>query len=155
MAICVVFAACEEDILILKTTKGHSKDTVMNFQPRTEKEIADNRLLPKGEYDFEILDAWEKKSSAGNDMIELKVRVSNGDGVSRTLADYLVAKRAEKLLHCCRACGLVEKYDTGCLSGDDFPGKRGRLKLAVEKSKKGYPDKNVIADYLVTTLPAA
>lgn len=121
----------------------------MNFQPRTEKEIADSKLLPRGDYDFEILDAEEKKSSAGNDMIELKVQVSNGKGVSRTLPDYLLEKRAEKLRHCCKACAILDKYETGLLANDDFVGKRGRLKLGVEKDRAGkYPPKNVIVDYL-------
>jgi hypothetical protein len=120
----------------------------MNFEPKSEKEITDSRLLPKGECDFEIIDAAEKKSAADNDMIELKVRVSNGTGQPRTLTDYLLPKRAGKLRNCCAACGLLDKYENGCLSDDDFPGKRGRLKLGIEK-KKGYPERNVIADYLV------
>jgi hypothetical protein len=120
----------------------------MNFQPRTEKEIADSALLRKGDYDFEILDASEKKSAAGNEMIELKLRVSNGNGLSRTVNDYLLGKRAEKLRHCCAVCGLLDKYETGCLSGDDFAGKRGRLKLSIERGKRGYPDRNVVEDYL-------
>jgi hypothetical protein len=121
----------------------------MNFQPRTETQIAAGKLLPRGDYYFEILDAWEKKSAAGNDMIELKVRISNDDGVVRTLSDYLVGKRPEKLRHCCVVCGLLEKYESGCLSNDDFPGKRGRLRLTIEKSRKGYPDRNVVKDYLL------
>jgi hypothetical protein len=94
----------------------------MDFQPQTEKQIADSKLLPKGNYDFEIVDAEEKKSSAGNDMIELKVQVSKGNGLARTLPDYLVPKRAEKLRHCCAACGLLEKYERGVLADDDFVG---------------------------------
>jgi hypothetical protein len=119
----------------------------MQFEPKTEKEIAESRLLPKGEYDFEIIDAKETTSAAGNNMIELKLRVSNGNGLARTLTDYLLARRAAKLLNCCAACGLLDKYESGVVSDDDFPGKRGRLKLAVEK-KKGWPDRNVIADYV-------
>jgi hypothetical protein len=119
----------------------------MKFQPKSEQEIADSRLLPKGEYDFEILDAEEKISAAGNDTIQLMVRVSNGNGLTRTLTDYLVAQRAGKLRNCCAACGLLEQYDRGAVNDNDFPGKRGRLKLMVEK-KKGYPDRNTIADYL-------
>jgi hypothetical protein len=122
----------------------------MNFQPRTEQEIADSKLWSKGDYDFEILDAGEKTSAAGNDMIELKVQVSNGDGLTRTLPDYLLSKRAEKLRHCAAVCGLIDKYLTGLLSSDDFVGKRGRLKLGVEKDRSGkYPPKNVVVDYLV------
>ena len=120
----------------------------MNFQPRSEREIAETALLRKGEYDFLIIDASEKRSAAGNEMIELKLNVSHGNGLTRTLNDYLVAKRPDKLRHCCVACGLLEKYESGCLSEDDFIGKRGRLRLAVEKSRKGYPDRNVVEDYL-------
>jgi len=121
----------------------------MQFQPKTEKEIAESRLLPKGEYDFEIIDAEETTSAAGNEMIELKVRVSNGDGIARMLTDYLLARRPAKLRNCCAACGVLDKYESGVVSDDDFPGKRGRLKLGIEK-KRGYPDRNVVADYLVT-----
>jgi hypothetical protein len=32
----------------------------MQFQPRTEKDILESRLFPKGEYDFEITEAAEK-----------------------------------------------------------------------------------------------
>ena len=119
----------------------------MQFQPKTEKEIAESKLFPKGEYDFEIIDAVEKASAAGNDMIELKLRISNGDGMARVLTDYLLPKRAAKLRNCCAACGVLEKYESGVVSDDDFPGKRGRLKLTVEK-KKGWPDRNVVADYV-------
>ena len=119
----------------------------MNFEPKTQKEIDDNKLLPGGNYDFEILDAWETKSAAGNPMIELEVRIA-ANGHSRTLADYLVPKRPEKLMHCAAACGVLDRYEAGEVSESDFKGKRGRLKLVVERAKKGFPRRNVIQDYL-------
>lgn len=119
----------------------------MQFQPKTKQEIDDERLLPKGEYDFEIEDAEEKNSAKGNGMIQLTVRVSNGNGHSRKLTDYILPQKAEKLRNCCAACGVLDKYKSGTVSDDDFPGKCGRLTLKVEK-KKGWPDRNVIADYL-------
>ena len=123
----------------------------MQFNPCTEQEISDRKLLPKGDYDFEILDAWEKTSEAGNPMIEVKVRVSrNGSNLTRVLSDYLHAKKPEKLRHCCAACQLVEEYQSGSLHDDDFKGKRGRLRLAVERGRNGYASRNVIEDYLVS-----
>ena len=126
----------------------------MNFQPRTEQQIADSKLWNKGLYDFEILDAFERKSKAGNPMMELKHRLTDGNR-SRIISDYLLDETPEKLRHACAACGLLDKYETGCLSNDDFVGKRGQLKLIVEKAKDGYPAKNVIGDYLVAGVSAA
>lgn len=124
----------------------------MNFKPCTEQEIVDSKLWKKGVYQFEILDAFEKDSKAGNQMIELRVRVSDGSGAGRVLTDYLLEKTPEKLRHAAACCELLDKYDAGSLSGGDFRGKRGKLKLAVEKAKNGYPAKNVVADYLVENL---
>jgi len=119
----------------------------MQFQAKTKQQIDDERLLPKGNYDFEIEDAEEFTSAKGNDTIKLTVRVSNGNGLSRKLTDYILAQRAGKLRNCCAACGILDKYERGAVNDNDFPGKRGRLKLAIEK-KKGYEPRNVVADYL-------
>jgi hypothetical protein len=126
----------------------------MNFKPHTEQEIADGKLWAKGVYPFEILDAFEKTSKAGHPMIELKIRIASDKG-SRIIPDYLLEQTPEKLRHACAACGLLEKYETGCLSNDDFVGKQGRLKLSVEKARNGYPAKNVVADYQVASEPSS
>jgi len=125
----------------------------MNFTPKTEQQILDSKVWPKGDYAFEIIEAAEKVSQAGgNPMIELKVKVSRADGVSKTITDYLLEKTPEKLRHCCAACGpeLLRKYDTGIVADDDFVGHRGRLRLGIEKAKKNseYPDRNVILAYI-------
>lgn len=121
----------------------------MNFKPCSEKEIADRKIWAKAVYPFEILDAAEKVSqSGGNPMIELKMKVFGPDNSARVMTDYLVAKRAEKLRHAAAACGLLDKYERGSLTDSDFRAKRGKLKLGVEKGKSGYPDRNVVVDYL-------
>ena len=120
----------------------------MNFEPRSEKQIVEEKLWRKGVYQFEVIAATEKTSQAGNPMIELTLRLSDGNGSVRVISDYLVAKRAAKLRHAAAACGLLDRYETGCLGEGDFAGKRGKLKLAVEKGKNGYSDKNVVADYV-------
>src|SRR5205823_3150902 len=110
---------------------------------RTEQEIADSKLWPKGVYEFEVYEAVEKTSKAGNPMIELRHRLSDGTK-TRVISDYLLDGVAEKLRHACAACGLLEKYETGVLSNDGFVGQRGKLKLAIEKARGGYPAKNVV-----------
>jgi hypothetical protein len=123
----------------------------MNFKPCTEHEIADRRVWPKADYAFEITEAAEKVSQqGGNPMIELKVKIARPDGQAKTITDYLLEKTPEKFRHCCEACDLLAKYESGTVADDDFVGKRGRLRLGIEKAKKNsaFPDRNVIADYL-------
>jgi hypothetical protein len=71
----------------------------------------------------------------------------NGDGMARMLTDYLLPKRAGRLRDWCAAGGVLDKYQSGVVPDDDFPCKRGRLKLAIEK-KKGWPDRDVVAGYV-------
>ncbi len=127
----------------------------MQFKPCSEQELADRKLWAKGVYPFEIIEAEEKRSKAGKTMIELHVTITDRNGQARTVRDYLLGEMPDHLRNCCIACGLLDKYETGVLSHDDFVGKRGRLQLTIEKAKKnsGWPDRNVIAEYLVSTLP--
>lgn len=128
----------------------------MIFEPKTEQEIIEGKLWPKGEYGFEVVEASEKNSKAsGKPMIELKLKLSDGKGHGRTISDYLLAETPEKLRHAADACGLIDRYNTGNLAGNEFRGKRGKLKLGIEKDrKKVYPDKNVVLDYVCASAPA-
>src|SRR5437868_2287111 len=120
----------------------------MKFRQSTEDEIAANKLWPKGVYEFHIVDAEEKLSaSKGNPMIELRIEITRRDATKRYIRDYLVAQRPEKLLHAAMVCGVLKKYQDGLLSEDDFVGKRGSLKLGIQKSRD-YPTKNVVLDYV-------
>lgn len=121
----------------------------MKFQPKTEKEITEDNLLQPGVYDFEIVEGNDKTSQKGNDMIELKVCVYGTDGNARYVFDYLLESIAYKLRHACDACGLLETYQTGDLTSQDFVGKTGKCKINIQKDKTGqYADKNSIQDYV-------
>ena len=131
----------------------------MRFQPKTEEEINSDGLLSDGKYGFVISLATEKVSkTSGKDMIELTVRVYKDDGSFVQVFDYLTEGMAFKLRHACEACGLLAAYEAGELDANSFIGKEGFLKLKTQKGAlkdKGdpngerYPDKNVIADYIV------
>jgi hypothetical protein len=81
-------------------------------------------------------------------MIELRLKLTDVK-TSRTLIDYLLAETPEKLRHAASACSLIDRYDAGDLPGAAFNGKKGKLRLGIEKDKKKvYPDKNVVLDYV-------
>lgn len=123
----------------------------MKFQPKTERQIAEEGLMPKGTYSFEVFEAADKVSKTGNDMIELRLRVFDAEGNSRGMVtDYLLEKLAYKLRHAADACGILDKYESGEIAAADFSGKYGDLKIGIQSDKEGkYPDKNVVADYVV------
>lgn len=121
----------------------------MRFQPKSDREIAENNLLPKGEYDYEVIEAKEARSKSGNEMIALKVRVFHGES-ERTMNDYLLDSMPGKLKHFCVQNGLQRQYDGGTLCADDCSGRTGRAFVGIEKDRAGnYPDKNKIVDYVV------
>lgn len=121
----------------------------MRVTPKTEAEIAQAGLLPLGAYDFEVTEATEDQSKAGNDMISLKVRVYDNEGAGRTIFDWLVSTDggAFKVRHFAYGVGLLKQYETGELRAADMVGCTGKCRVVIKKSE-GYPDKNAIADYL-------
>lgn len=125
----------------------------MKFQPKTDEELAEENLLPEGEYSFEISGAEDTVSkSSGLDMIVLTVRVYKPDGNFNLITDYLSSspKAAFKLSNICKACGIKDKYDAGELQSEDFIGKTGMLKLKVQKDASGqYADRNAVGSYVV------
>lgn len=128
----------------------------MRFTPKSEEECRrPMRVLPKGDYDFEVMFAEERVSSNGNEMIELKLAFYDGNDAERpaaTVYDYLLESIDYKLRHAAYVCGVGNKYEVGDLKANDFFGATGRAKLKVEKytDKNGNErDKNTVADYLV------
>jgi len=85
----------------------------MNFEPKTEQQIVESKLWPKADYEFEIVDAFDKNSkSSGKPMIELKLRLTRANGSTRIISDYLLVETPEKLLHAATALDLLAKYKT-------------------------------------------
>lgn len=121
----------------------------MRITPRTEKEIAELNLWAPGVYSFQIGSATDEVSKAGNEMIKLAVNVYNAEGTCKIVYDYLLETIPHKIRHLCEACGLLDKYESTTIYAQDFEGKTGDLKLAIQKDKGSqYPDKNTIADYI-------
>lgn len=128
----------------------------MRFTAKSEKEIKEERLLPEGEYPFQISGGEDKISKSGNEMIQLMVRVFKPDGNFQLVTDYLLESMSYKLRHAAEACGLLSKYESGELLGTDFIGKTGHLKLKIQVDKTGqYADKNFVADYLIKPVAEA
>lgn len=126
----------------------------MNFKPKSDADLSTGNLLPKGEYDFEIVSAIDKVSKQNNEMIELKVLVYIDGTPARQIFDYLMESVAYKLKHFCYATGLNKKYDEGTLQAFDCYGVSGRCKIAIKEDKTGaYPPKNTITDYIVCDKP--
>ena len=125
----------------------------MEIKPKSREEIAREKLLKPGIYDFEVMRAEETTSRAGNAMIKLKVRVFH-DGGEAHIYDYLVSTQVEKLCAFCDAVGLSKEYDAGDVKSDDMEGRSGRAKIGIEDEKPkedgegNWPAKNKIKDYL-------
>ena len=88
----------------------------MDFKPKTEKEFLNDELWPDGIYSFQIAKAEEKTSKAGNTYISLTLNVVNDDGRSRIIHDMVMPGDGFiglKLMRCCQAIGLSEKYESG------------------------------------------
>jgi hypothetical protein len=119
----------------------------MDFTPKTEEEISEAGLLPKGEYPFEVIKAEDKKSKNGNAMIELSLCVFQPDGETRKVVDYLLSKVAYKLRHFCDSVGLLPQYQGGTLQAEDCVGRTGNCKIEI-KPADSYPAKNEVKDYI-------
>lgn len=122
----------------------------MKYTPKTEKEINESRLLPAGEYDFEIYKADDSKpSKAGDPMLTLSLRIFSKDGTARMTNDWILLTDdwAWKLRGLCEEVGLLDDYEAGKLDVADFPGQAGKLMLGVSKRKDTGEDQNGVKRY--------
>lgn len=118
----------------------------MRFQPQTDEQIAEAGLLPEATYDVEVVEAIEKQSKSGNDMIVLELRVYT-DGGHRDLTDYVVSNLAWKVKGAAKGFGLLAEYESGELSANDFLGKSGKAKIGRQGPSGDFGPKNVIKGY--------
>lgn len=124
------------------------------FRTEAEAHSVSRRELLSGWQDARIIEAVEKPSKRGNDMIVITVIIRDADGNERTFLDWLTDTPlgAVKLRHACEAVGALARYESGEIVQADFPGHDVRVKIGIEK-KRGYPDRNLIADYAASASP--
>jgi len=121
----------------------------MQFKPKTEKEIATDGLLEKGEYDAEVMSAIEGVSKKGNPMMTVKMRVFRPNGGEAHIFDYLLETVAYKLRHFAFAIGLGSQYEAGALDAEDCVRRSCVVVVGIDDKNKDFPPKNVIKDYVV------
>lgn len=132
----------------------------MNFKPKTEKELAEDGLIPEGVYPFLCINALDTKSkTSGADMIAIQVRIYGPDGREPVIKDYLLESYLRKIFNFAKVTGRSAQYHAGSLCANDCTAAEGFAKVGVERGnpKKDaggnptgefYPDKNVIKDYV-------
>jgi hypothetical protein len=125
----------------------------MRFQPKSESEIQSMNLLQDGVYPFEVVEAHDRISKSGNDMIELKLKLWDSEGHERIIFDYLLEKMAYKLRHFAEISGLLDKYESGEINYLDCLHKTGNVEITIQKGQQKneggyYPDKNSVKDYV-------
>jgi hypothetical protein len=123
---------------------------VPKFSPKSDSELNAEKLLPAGEYDFEVTKAINKTFRSGSVGIALTVMVYAPDGTRRLVSDNLVFSDATifKLSQFSKCVGLYEKYQQGEIDAADCEGKAGRCKLDIEPEGE-FPAKNRIKSYVV------
>lgn len=125
----------------------------MRFQAKSDEELQAMLLCHPGTYPFEVLEAKERLSQKGNEMIELKLKYWDSDGRERMVFDYLLESMAYKLKHFCSSTGLLADYESGLLTDDKCKGKSGYVEIEVQEPRpKGdgtfYPPRNAVKDYV-------
>lgn len=119
----------------------------MKFKPKTNEELDAVGLLEPGEYDFEVKDATDKTSKAGNEMIALELDILTRSGRWKAF-DYILEAFPRKLNHFAKAVGLEAKYEQGEITAQDCLRKQGRCEIEIEPAAGNYPAKNIVTDYL-------
>lgn len=124
----------------------------MKFQPKTEKEISEMNLLPKGEYAFDIIESEEKVSKKGAPMLVLTLKLYDQDlNPCGRVQDYLLESMPHKLRHAAYGCDLGNLYEHGQIDATDFKGRNGVVKIGVQQDKEGkFPDRNMVLDYVAS-----
>ncbi len=132
----------------------------MKFIPQTEAEIEKSKqeyqdsineryapVEPQHGY-FTVVEALDKVSGKGNQMIALTLTVELLDGRKIKIWDYLLEAFPQKLKHFCDITGNEKLYATGGIEASDCIPAEGWCYIGIQKGKGDYKDRNVIEDYV-------
>lgn len=121
----------------------------MRFEPKTEKQLAEEGMLPADTIcDFEVVEAKDTTSKAGNEMIALQLKVWRPNGSTMLMRDWLVSNMQGKVLGFAKSVGMRAAYDAGEFHAEDLVGKCGKVKLGIEPAQGDYPARNRVASYV-------
>jgi hypothetical protein len=121
----------------------------MKFEPKTEKQIAEEGLIPAGTIcDFEVIEGEEKTSRAGNPMIALQLKVWRPDTGTALVRDWLLLDQMWKLHAFCASVGKLAEYDAGEIDPFELKGCTGRAKIGVKPATGEYPASNSVRGYI-------
>lgn len=136
------------------------------YKPLNEHQVMEARfnLLKDGEYDAFVTNAIWSKSSSGNVMADINVRVFDKEGVSHDIRDFLVFtdKMLWKIKHFCDSANLQKTYEDGLFTPELANNQNVRVLVGIKvgdlipTDKLGnrpvgtcYPNKNTIIDYVM------
>lgn len=120
----------------------------MRYTAHTDETLNKLNLLTPGIHDFEVVEAEERTSQKGNDMIVLKLHVFEEDGTPRIVFDYLGDFMPHKFKHAADACGLAAEYTDMSINASLFTGKCGKVEISTQAAKGDYLEKSVVKDYV-------
>lgn len=137
----------------------------MFYTPVSEQEAIDSRfsLLEAGHYPNAKIDhksVEEGTSSKGNKFLKLSISIKTNDGHIRKIFCYLTDVESMRYLtrHLSESVGLLDKYENGTLTADDFRKTdlviRGGIDVGVQPGKpkedgsgEMWSPKNIILDF--------
>ena len=105
-----------------------SKSSGGSSKPRSARQFH----LDPGEYSFEVVEAVEKQSKAGNDMIEVNLRFIDGF-TAVNVKDWLVSKVSWKVEQFMLGIGMKDVFESGEVSPDMLIGRGGVAELGIRE----------------------
>jgi hypothetical protein len=124
----------------------------MNFTPKTEEELKAALLLPKGNYQYQVIKAEDKVSKAGNEYTAATLKVWDREGGEHLIFTNFALIKLIK--HFCDVNNMQEQYKLGVIDPHMLVNKCGGMVfLDIEPEKPNdlggfYPAKNVVKDYV-------
>lgn len=120
----------------------------MRFTPLSDAEIELKRTgLSPGPATFEIKQAEEKPSKAGNPTIRLVLKVWDHEGREGTVFDYLSSTLSWRIKDFLKSVGLESLYESGEIEPYKLTGLSGKAILFVQKDAQ-YGDSIKVKTYL-------
>src|SRR5882724_9173402 len=107
----------------------------MQFTPKSEKDLQNSNLLQPGIYEFQVIEAKERLSKSGNEMLELQLKIFGQNGYEPIIYDYLLEAMSYKLKHFAEHTGLLDKYNSGLITAEDCVGKIGNANIIIQEGQ--------------------